>query len=252
MKGLKDPFRRSSSDSETRNRYHTGGSSPSAPSPIHPRRPSPPLPGSRGEHFLQKEYGTEKRALAFYNNQMLDHLNQTMMDFIAEQEMAFIATADGNGECDNSFRAGPPGFVRILDEYHLAYPEYRGNGVMASLGNILENPHIGILFVDFFRTAVGLHVNGKAKIVENQELLSQPDLPKAIRSDILTEDGKKPERWVLVQVEEAYIHCSKHIPLLKKLDKDIDWGTDDIQKKGGDYFRAKNEPRPWDPVPSGK
>jgi predicted pyridoxine 5'-phosphate oxidase superfamily flavin-nucleotide-binding protein len=208
------------------------------------KRPSP-LPGSSGEHLLQRQFGTEKRALAFYNYQMMDHLNDVMTDYIARQEMVFISTADGNGECDASFRAGPPGFVRVLNERQLIYPEYRGNGVMASLGNLIENPHIGMLFVDFFETAVGLHVNGKARIMENQELLVQPDLPPVIREDIATEDGRKPERWVLVEVEEAYIHCSKHIPLLQKREREIDWGTDDVAKKGGDHFQVKNEARPW-------
>jgi hypothetical protein len=50
---------------------------------------------------------------------------------------------------------------------------------------------------------------------------------------------------VFVDVEEAYIHCSKHIPLMKKLDKTIHWGTDDEQSKGGDYFAAKECLRPW-------
>ncbi|MDR6225185.1 pyridoxamine 5'-phosphate oxidase family protein [Desmospora profundinema] len=217
---------------------------PSPPTQTEAERKSP-LPGSTGEHLLQKQYGTDKRALAFYNHQMMDRLNDVMIDYIARQEMVFLSTSDGNGECDSSFRAGPPGFVRIINDRQLMYPEYRGNGVMASLGNIVENPHIGMLFIDFFQTAVGLHVNGKASILENSELLIQPDLPDVIREDILTEDGRKPERWVLVDVEEAYIHCSKHIPLLRKLDREIDWGTDDAAKKGGDHFQVKNESRPW-------
>jgi uncharacterized protein len=58
----------------------------------------------------------------------------------------------------------------VLDEKTLAYPEYRGNGVMSSLGNISENPHVGLLFVDF-TDKIGLHVNGRARIVENDEFL---------------------------------------------------------------------------------
>jgi uncharacterized protein len=67
-------------------------------------------------------------------------LKEQMMSFIARQEIAWIATADSHGECDCSFRAGPPGFVQVLDARTLRYPEYRGNGIMASLGNILDNP----------------------------------------------------------------------------------------------------------------
>jgi predicted pyridoxine 5'-phosphate oxidase superfamily flavin-nucleotide-binding protein len=59
--------------------------------------------------------------------------------------MVFVATADANGNCDCSPRFGISGFVIILDDKTLAYPEYRGNGVFASLGNIIDNPHIGEL-----------------------------------------------------------------------------------------------------------
>jgi predicted pyridoxine 5'-phosphate oxidase superfamily flavin-nucleotide-binding protein len=202
-------------------------------------------PGSRGEHELQQRFGTTKRALAFYNNQVLGHLNPLMQAFIAHQEMLFIATADAHGECDCSFRAGLPGFVHILDEKTLLYPEYRGNGVIASLGNIAENPHIGMIFIDFFESTVGLHVNGTATIMENAALMDRSDIPDEIRQDIAVEGGRQPERWVRVAVEEAYIHCSKHIPLLEKRDKTIHWGTDNIVCKGGDYFQAKTSRRPW-------
>jgi hypothetical protein len=53
--------------------------------------------------------------------------------------------------------------------------------------------------------------------------------------------------WVVVEVEEAYVHCAKHIPLLARLPKDIDWGTDEPRKKGGDYFHARGCARPWAP-----
>lgn len=115
-----------------------------------------------GEYLLQEKYGTTKKAAAFYNNQTLDSLNQLMTDF--------ISTADSNGNCDSSFRAGTPGFVRIINEKTLMYPEYKGNGVMASLGNIIENPHIGLMFIDFFENQIGLHVNGKASILEKRSI----------------------------------------------------------------------------------
>ena len=99
-------------------------------------------PGSKGEHNLQKEFETEKRALAFYNSQLLNHLNPEMQQFISEQEMVFISTSDAKGECDSSFRAGDTGLVIVLDKKTLLFPEYRGNGVLASMGNISENPHI--------------------------------------------------------------------------------------------------------------
>jgi hypothetical protein len=202
------------------------------------------VPGSRGEHYLQEHYGTRTRAEAFYTKQMLGYLNSPMRTFIARQEMFFLATSDGHGECDVSFRAGEAGFVHVLGEKTLIYPEYRGNGVMASLGNIAENPHAGLLFVDFLRDKVGLHVNGTARIVSNEELSTCPDCSPALRAEIAESGGRRPERWMLVTVEEAYIHCSKHIPRLGKVEGEVrHWGTDDPRAKGGDYFQAKSAPR---------
>ena len=102
---------------------------------------------------------------------------------------------------------------------------------MASLGNLLENPHIGMVFLDFDRERIGLHVNGTARVVEAGE-----------------SDGARPrvERWVEVRVHEAYIHCRKHLPrLVKVAGQARPWGSDDPRAKGGDYFGASCEPRPW-------
>ncbi len=201
------------------------------------------VPGSEGEHFLQQKYGTRQRALRFYDKQVLNYLSPVMKEFIARQEVLFIATADKHGECDCSFRFGKPGFVRVLNDNYLVYPEYRGNGVLASQGNITENPHIGMIFVDFFNSTVGLHANGKAKIVENEELRKfQKNLPKDVMAEMETEGKCRPERWIMVEIEEAYIHCSKHIPLLKKAEKDISWGTDDDGLKRSDFFALQNIP----------
>ena len=192
-------------------------------------------PGSAGERALQHRYGTKARAAAFYRHQVADELNGAMRAFIGRMEMVFVSTADAEGNCDCSFRAGPPGFVRVVDAGTLVYPEYRGNGVMASQGNIAENGHVGLLFVDFCESSVGLHVNGTARIVEGEDLAAMWDASDA-SSAMQAAGGPHPERWVLVEVEEAYIHCSKHVPLLVKQDKAIAWGTDDARLKGGDYF----------------
>lgn len=204
------------------------------------------LPGSRGEHALQRLHGTERRAQAFYHHQVLDHLNERMRTFIASQEMMFVSSADADGNCDCSIRTGPSGFVRVVDERTLAYPEYRGNGVMASLGNISENPHVGLLFVDFFHSTVGCHVNGEARVAENDALRAEGGLLcEAVEQALADTAGRRPERWVVVRVEEAYIHCAKHVPLLAKRDKNIPWGTDDPVAKGGDFFGVRDLPRPW-------
>ncbi|MFC9893093.1 pyridoxamine 5'-phosphate oxidase family protein [Nocardia sp. NPDC127579] len=207
--------------------------------------PIPPV-GSSGEHELQDRYGTRDRAERFYSDQVLDRLNPAMIEFIARMDMAFLATADRKGECDTTFRAGPPGFLHVIDERTIAYPEYRGNGVMASLGNILENPHIGILLIDFVRDLIGLHINGSARVVEDATLRHcVAGLPPNLK-------GRIAEHWVIVDVEEAYIHCRKHIPhLLPAPREQREWGTDNVRAKGGDYFGAKADAADRRYAPSG-
>jgi uncharacterized protein len=204
------------------------------------------VPGSDGEHCLQERFGTALRARGFYNHQMLDHLNVRMQDFVRGMDMVFIATADSSGEADCSFRAGPPGFVCVFDERVLLFPEYRGNGVMGSLGNIAENAHVGLLFIDFCGGAIGLHVNGLASILENAALLRRQDLPGSVLDGLRESGGRRPECWLRVDVIEAYIHCSKHIPhMVRSSEVQQAWGTDDETRKGGDYFKAKHSTRPW-------
>jgi hypothetical protein len=214
-----------------------------APPPEPRQAPEPAVvpsyrPGSAGEHELQQDYGSGKRADRFYDDQVRDRLLPRMVEFIGRMDMAFVATSDAHGECDNSLRAGPPGFIRVLDEYTLAYPEYRGNGVFASLGNIVENGHVGILMVDFVESLIGLHVNGRARIVDDETFRTRH--PEHVGDDV---PGRRAERWVVVEVEEAYIHCRKHIPRMERVTEKRAWGTDDPARKGGDFFGAKGTPQ---------
>lgn len=198
-------------------------------------------PGSAGEHQIQDRYGTTSRADRFYQQQVLDRLNDRMQVFVGRQEMIFIATSDGHGECDSSFRAGPPGFVRVLDEQTITWPEYRGNGVMASMGNISENGHVGVLMMDFFKDVIGLHVNGRAAVVEDSDM--QTHYPWLMEE---APDGRRPERWVVCSVEEAYVHCSKHIPRMMRVrnrGKANEARRQD--RKGPDYFAARATASPW-------
>ncbi len=196
-------------------------------------RTRPRRPGSAGEHALQERLGTTARADRFYDDQVRDHLLPSMIEFVGRMSMMFVATADGHGECDSSLRAGPEGFLAVLDDRHVAYPEYRGNGVMASLGNIAENPHVGLLMIDFVEDLIGLHVNGTARVVDDADLrVEHPELP----TDPVP--GRRAQLWVVVAVEEAYIHCRKHIPRLIPADRTRNWGTDAVRAKGGDFFGA--------------
>jgi predicted pyridoxine 5'-phosphate oxidase superfamily flavin-nucleotide-binding protein len=201
-----------------------------------------------GERILQERLGTRDRAEQFYDRQVLDHLNDRMRAFIGVQEWMFVATSDTRGACDSTLRAGPAGFVAVLDEQHLAWPEYRGNGVMASRGNIVENPHVGLLFVDFVHDQIGLHVNGRAQLTSDSDLRRRyPDLP------VDTVPGRRPEQWVVAEVVEAYIHCGKHIPRLHRHPGDHRHLTHRPAEKKTDYFgaaasAAARVPQPAPPV----
>ena len=189
------------------------------------------MSGSPGEHALQDALRTRDRAARFSRDQVSAVLTPRMQEFIGRMEMAWIATSDGAGRCDCSFRSGPPGFVRTLDERTLAYPDYRGNGVMASSGNLLENSHIGMWFGDFDRALIGLHVNGRAEVLlPGQMRAAHPELPEP------EHPGRRPTHWVTVSVEEAYVHCRKHLPRLVSQPVARQWGTDNQLAKGGDYF----------------
>jgi uncharacterized protein len=197
-------------------------------------------PGSKGEHYLQKKLNTEKRASLFYKTQLLNNLNSEMCEFIAKQEFVFISTADSNGECDASFRSGHAGFVSVLNENMLIFPEYRGNGVLASMGNISENPHIGMIFIDFYESSIGLHVNGKAEILSQEELEAETEYSEKISLALGQCGARKPVSWIRVVVEESYIHCSKHIPLMQKREKTIQLGSDEGKLKSDNFFNTKN------------
>tara|TARA_B100001123_G_scaffold207605_1_gene235113 strand:+ start:3930 stop:4520 length:591 start_codon:yes stop_codon:yes gene_type:complete len=189
--------------------------------------------GRQSEERIQDERDSLTRAKRFYDKQVKDRLTPEMQEFIRRQPMMFVATADTSGACDCSPRFGAPGFVRIVDPKTLAYPEFRGNGVFASLGNIAENPAAGLLFVDFLQTSVGLHVNGKA---ERREPNDGPIALDLVTQNYGTSGGRLVEQWIFVTIEEAYIHCSKHVPRFQPVSRNISWGTDDATLKSDQYF----------------
>ena len=92
--------------------------------------------------------------------------------FIARCRMFFVATADGDGQPDCSYKGGLPGFVRVVDEHTLAIPDYDGNGQYRTWGNVLVNPRVGLLFVDF-ETPKRLRVNGTAVVSQTDPLLAE-------------------------------------------------------------------------------
>ena len=87
--------------------------------------------------------------------------------------MFFLATADAEGRPQCSYKGGAPGFVRVLDERTIAFPNYDGNGMYLSAGNMAVNPHVGLLFIDFCAARPSrLRLNGVASIHDQDELLA--------------------------------------------------------------------------------
>ncbi|HUW98097.1 MAG TPA: pyridoxamine 5'-phosphate oxidase family protein, partial [Acidiferrobacter sp.] len=133
-----------------------------------------------------------------------DHIRPSWIGFLESQPFFFLATANQYGACDCSFRgreysiAGKPTpLLKVLTPKILVFPDYSGNNLYNSLGNILVNPHVGMLFVDFQKRSRA-RVNGSAEIVEDKNTYSQI-WPRALR-------------YVRVTVEQAYPNCKARIP----------------------------------------
>lgn len=107
----------------------------------------------------------ETRRLADRLERVTVHTSFTDEDraFIEACPMFFVATADAEGRPDCSYKGGMPGFVRVVDDRTLAIPDYDGNGMYRTWGNVLVNPHVGLLFLDFEHPR-RLRVNGTAEI----------------------------------------------------------------------------------------
>jgi PPOX class probable FMN-dependent enzyme len=117
--------------------------------------------------------------------------------FISRSPFLLIGTANGTGVCDVSPKGDPAGFVQVLDDNTLVIPDRPGNRRADTLVNILENPQVGLLFL-IPGVEDTLRVNGRAHIVQDEELLERT----AVK-------GRKPLLVIVVDVQEAFLHCAK-------------------------------------------
>ena len=109
--------------------------------------------------------------------------------------MVFVATADAEGRPNCSYKGGEPGFVRVLDERTIALPSYDGNGMYLSMGNLLVNPNVGLLFIHF-EERKRLRLNGVASIAEDDPLLAEyPEAQFVVR----------------VEAEQVFPNCPRYI-----------------------------------------
>lgn len=132
------------------------------------------------------------------------HMPPFVQEFINNAPFAVMATTDGQGRCDASPKGGKPGFVKVIDEKHLLFPDVAGNRLFQSYQNIDENPYIGIIF---FIPGINdtVRVNGKVTIVSKEDLETK-NVEVALYE---TDDRSKHLQGMLVEVEEAYTHCPR-------------------------------------------
>ena len=125
----------------------------------------------RGHRELQDRF--DSRRIADRLEEVTVHTEFTERDreMIEKSAMFFLATADADGWPDCSYKGGRPGFVRVLDPPTLAWGDYDGNGQFRSLGNLIVNPRVGLLFVDFEQPR-RLRVNGRATVGAEDPLLA--------------------------------------------------------------------------------
>ena len=134
---------------------------------------------------------------ALVQSKIADRLNDLTRQFIERSPFLCLATSAADGSCDVSPKGDPAGFVRILDDRTLLLPDRPGNRLADSLRNVLENPHVALLFVipgvtDTFR------VNGRAR-----------SSPTRSCSSSARSRARRPSSRMRIEIEQAYTHCSK-------------------------------------------
>jgi predicted pyridoxine 5'-phosphate oxidase superfamily flavin-nucleotide-binding protein len=125
-----------------------------------------------GNRQLQDDFDSRRIADRLEEVTLHDAFMPHDVDMIERAEMFFLATADAEGRPDVSYKGGMPGFVRVVSEDTLAFPHYDGNGMFKSLGNVLVNPQVGLLFIDFQRPN-RMRVQGTATLNREDPLLSE-------------------------------------------------------------------------------
>lgn len=144
---------------------------------------------------LQDEFDTRRLADRLAEVKVRDRFTSEDRQFIQRMDMFFLATVDGAGQPTCSYKGGDPGFVTILDDKTLAFPNYDGNGMYLSMGNVAETRGIGMLFIDF-ELQRRMRIDGTAQIAMADPLLE-----------------RYPEAQFVVRVEatRVYPNCPRYI-----------------------------------------
>jgi uncharacterized protein len=126
--------------------------------------------------------------------------------FIEGAVYFFLATADDKGQPDCSFKGGMPGFVRVTGPSELAFPDYDGNGMFKSLGNLLVNPNVGLLFIAMHDKPKRLRVNGTAAVNRDDPLLAH-----TVGAQLI----------VRVTARAIFPNCPRYIPAMQLTEPSI-------------------------------
>jgi PPOX class probable FMN-dependent enzyme len=149
-------------------------------------------------------------------------------DWLAASPFCLVATSDASGRCDVSPKGDPAGFAVVVDDTTLAIPERPGNRRADGFVNILQNPHVGLIFLVPGRGDT-LRVNGRATLLS--------DAPYADRMEV---KGHRPAVILEVAVEQVFFHCAKAF-LRSSLWKPETWTPDAVMSRAQ---IAKNMERP--------
>jgi uncharacterized protein len=172
-----------------------------------------------GSRRLQDRFDTRRLAdrlgERFLQEPLIDAEDRA---FIERMDMFFLATADAQGRPQCSYKGGEPGFVRVLDERTLAFPNYDGNGMYLSMGNVTVNPHVGLLFVDFTAARPSrLRLNGIASIDEQDPLMAQyPEAQFVVRvraTEVFPNCPRYIHRMALVERSRFVPHADRETPV---------------------------------------
>jgi predicted pyridoxine 5'-phosphate oxidase superfamily flavin-nucleotide-binding protein len=180
-----------------------------------------------GSRELQDRFGTRPLADRLEEVNLRTSFNDADRAFIESMDMLFLATADEQGRPQCNYKGGDPGFVRVVGERQLAIPNYDGNGMYLSWGNVNVNPHVGLLFIDFTAQR-RMRVNGTAVINSDDALLdSYPEAQFVVRvtaTEIFPNCPRYIHRMDLVERSKFVPHAGVETP--EPAWKSADWARD--------------------------
>jgi predicted pyridoxine 5'-phosphate oxidase superfamily flavin-nucleotide-binding protein len=149
-------------------------------------------PASRA---LQDQFDTRRLADRLAEVKVHETFSADDRDFIARMDMFFLATVDAEGQPTCSYKGGDPGFVRVVDDTTLAFPNYDGNGMYLSMGNVAETGAVGLLFIDF----------------EAQRRMRVDGVARMHLQDPLLELYPEAQFMIRVEARRIYPNCPRYI-----------------------------------------